>query len=310
MSNVNSAHSTFTQERDAKAPVNRRVPHLADHPASRDFDPVGPQVQHKPTTGVHGGPDRLSYLWLVLAIVLMPFTIFRWTVPLAAWLAPVFLLRFVRTQPLLRGIVLALLANVLVLEFVLRGVFPIPEPFYYLAVFGIGVAITLPYVIDRVVAPRLGGMLGTLVFPSAVTTMWYLYAASGPINPYASTWTNPAYTQSGNLPLLQLLSVTGLWGIVFLMSWLASVVNWVWEQGFAWPRVRGGALLYAGLLTMVLLCGGVRLALFAPQGSTVRAAGISPSRALPEWETLGDWKTLRAPGATPADREHVRQAFA
>ena len=51
---------------------------------------------------------------------------------------------------------------------------------------------------------------------------------------------NPAYTQYGNLPLLQLLSVTGLWGIDFLMSWLASVVNWAWERGFAWPRVRGG----------------------------------------------------------------------
>jgi apolipoprotein N-acyltransferase len=82
------------------------------------------------------------------------------------------------------------------------------------------------------------------------------------------------------LPLLQLLSVTGLWGIVFLMSWLASVVNWAWERGFAWPRVRGGAALYGSLLALVLLFGGVRLALFPAQGSTVRVAGISPSRAL------------------------------
>ncbi len=30
--------------------------------------------------------DRLSYLWLALAIVLLPFAIFRWTIPLTAWL--------------------------------------------------------------------------------------------------------------------------------------------------------------------------------------------------------------------------------
>jgi hypothetical protein len=35
------------------------------------------------------------------------------------------------------------------------------------------------------------------------------------------------------LPLLQLLSVTGLWGIVLLMSWFASLVSWAWELGFA-----------------------------------------------------------------------------
>src|SRR5712692_9992552 len=108
-------------------------------------------------------------------------------------------------------------------------------------------------------APRLQGLLATLVFPSAMTTMWYLNALLDPLN---ATWGNPAYTQYGNLPLLQLLSVTGLWGIVFVMSWLASLVHWAWERGFAWPRVRGGAALYGSILALVLLFGGARLALF------------------------------------------------
>ena len=221
--------------------------------------------------------DRLSYLWLALAIVLLLFGTARWTIPLAAWLYPIFLLRFLRTQPLWRGILLVLLTIMLVLVFTLQGVFPIPGALYYLCVFVISVPFTLPYLIDRVLAPRLGGMLGTLVFPLAVTTVWYLNAL---LNPLSGTQVNPAYTQYGNLPLLQLLSVTGLWGINFLMSWLASLVNWAWERGFAWPRVRGGAALYGSLLALVLLFGGARLALFPAQGSTVRVAGISPSRAM------------------------------
>src|SRR5438045_5711145 len=84
--------------------------------------------------------DRLSYLWLALAIVLLPFAFApRWTIPLAAWLYPIFLLRFVRTQPLWRGILLVYLASVPVLVFVNQGALPLPGALYYLAVFVIGV---------------------------------------------------------------------------------------------------------------------------------------------------------------------------
>ena len=75
--------------------------------------------------------------------------------------------------------------------------------------------------------------------------------------------------------------MTGLWGIVFLMSWLASVVNWAWVQGFAWSKVRPGLLLYGGLLALVFVGGGARLAFFAPQGPTVRVVGITALRARP-----------------------------
>ena len=215
--------------------VGRRNDYGYDDTQDGEFIPVVEQPSGHGRTPEIGLPTSGSRL----AIVLIAFATPRWTIPLAAWLYPIFLLRFVRTQPLLRGVLLVLLATVLVFVFALQGVFTIPGALYYLVVFAVGVIYTLPYLIDRVVAPRLGGMLGTLVFPLAMTTVWYLNAL---LNPLMGTYGNPAYTQYGNLPLLQLLSVTGLWGIVFLMSWLASVVNWAWERGFAWPKVRGGAV--------------------------------------------------------------------
>src|SRR6266487_5338441 len=269
-------------------------------------------TNQKYNTSINYQRDRLSYLWLALGIVLLLFSMPGWAIALAAWLAPVFLLRFVRTQPLLRGMLLVLLATVLVGEFALQGVIPIPGALYHLLIFGMAVIITLPYLIDRVLAPRLGGMLSTLVFPLAVTTVWYLNAL---LNPLVGTWVNPAYTQYGNLPLLQLLSVTGLWGIIFVMSWLASVVNWAWEHGFAWPRVRGGAVLYASLLALVLLFGGARLALFPAQGSTVRVAGITPSQALiaaanKQISQNINMEALMSGTQTQAQRELIRQAYA
>ncbi len=56
-------------------------------------------------------PDRLSYLWLVIAAALSLFTGGKWVIPLAAWLAPLFLLRFVRTKPPLPGLLLAWLVR-------------------------------------------------------------------------------------------------------------------------------------------------------------------------------------------------------
>src|SRR5436305_13192180 len=117
-----------------------------------------------------------------------------------------------------------------------------------------------------------------------------------------------AYTQYGDLPLMQLVSVTGIWGLTFLITWFAAVVNWAWEQHFAWPHVRGGGLLYAAVLAVVLLGGGARLALFPPQATLVRVAGLSSSQAavsafnqqLPQ-ATLS---LLLSGKATRADRAH------
>ncbi len=55
--------------------------------------------------------DRWSWLWLALATVLGAFVGGRWNIPLAAWLGPVLMLRFVRRQPPLRGYLLSVLAN-------------------------------------------------------------------------------------------------------------------------------------------------------------------------------------------------------
>jgi hypothetical protein len=41
----------------------------------------------------------MSWLWLACGTALLPFTLLQTTVAAAAWLAPVFLLRFARTTP-------------------------------------------------------------------------------------------------------------------------------------------------------------------------------------------------------------------
>src|SRR6266581_7702878 len=271
----------------------------------------GVPTMFKRTTTPTRIPDRLSYLWLAIAAALYLFTGGQWVIPLAAWLVPLFLLRFVRTQRPLPGFLLAWLVRFVVAAiFVLQGAQfpPGTSPGYYALVLLFSLVAILPYLADRLITPRLQGFVATLVFPLAFTMIEFLVSFG-----LAGTLNSIAYTQYGDLPLMQVVSVTGIWGIIFLITWFAAVVNWAWERGFAWPNVRGGGLLYAAVLSVVLLGGGARLALFPPQATLVRVAGLSPSQA-----AVAAFNTQLPPAigallasgqATQADRALARSAF-
>ena len=229
--------------------------------------------------------DRWAYLWLFVGAGLLLFSNGRWFIPLATWLAPIFLIRFARTQPALKGLGLLLVANVLANLFFWQGIIP---PVLHLPVaIGIGVVFWLPYLADRLLVNRLRGFAATLVFPLLQVSLEYINTIANPLG----SWGSLAYTQHSFLPLLQLLSITGIWGLSFLIMWLAPVVNWAWEQDFVLHRVRTILLTYGGILALVLVVGSVRLAFFPPQSATLQVASLTEEAdhfsvpdALASWE--------------------------
>jgi apolipoprotein N-acyltransferase len=240
--------------------------------------------------------DRWSYLWLAIGTLLS----FLWRIPLVWWLSPVFLLRFTRTQKVGRGFFLiwlsSFLASISPMYGILNALMPTPLP-----VFLIITAVTalmmggIAYLVDRLLAPRLKGFAATLVFPLIMTAMDYVSAKTNPLGSIGGA----AYFQYSNLALLQLLSITGMWGIVFLVNWFGPVVNWAWERGFAWKEIRRNALVYAVIMLAVLLYGGARLA-YAPEPSgTVRVHGFTAvdmrREMLPKLHEAKkqDWQTYR-----------------
>lgn len=212
--------------------------------------------------------DRWTYLWLLVGVGLLIVSNGRWIVPVATWLTPVFLLRFTRTQPALRGLGLLLVVNVAVYLFSWQEM--IPGDFYLPVASGVGVVFWLPYLADRLLVPRLRGFVSTLVFPLFLVTLEYINTLA---NPFGS-WGSLGYSQQGFLPFVQLVSITGMWGLTFLIAWLAPVVNWAWEQRFDWSHVRRGILTYAAALALVLFYGGLRIALFPPESETIKVASL------------------------------------
>ena len=242
-----------------------------------------------------------SYAWLLLGGALQVFGFGKWIVPLAAWLAPVFLLHFTRGAHPIGGVLWVWLALCVVLSVSNRDVIPLPGAAFFGVVVAMAATMALPFLADRLLAQHLPGLLSTLLFPVAWIALEFLGTR---LNPYG-TWGVLGYTQHGNLPLMQLASVTGIWGIGFLIAWFASVVNWAWDRQFDWGAIQNGILLYAAAWSLVMLAGGVRLA-FAPEAPTVRVAGIGWPKGIIE---PSEFMWVLAPDFTAAERKQVREKF-
>jgi apolipoprotein N-acyltransferase len=264
--------------------------------------------------------DRWSYLWLAIGTLLG----FFWTIPLVWWLSPVFILRFVRTQKVWRGFILAWLTTFLTVGVtqygMMNALLPSPLPVYLITMAIGALPFTLPYLADRLLTPRLKAhdratFAATLVLPLAVTAVDFVSAKANPLGSIGAQ----AYFQYGNLALMQLLSITGMWGITFLVNWFGSVVNWIWECDFAWSHIRRGIAVYAGLLLLVMLYGSVRLAFAAAATGTVRMHGITAVDMRQNWAALNQmkeqegWEAMRQKTAEYRDlyfEETVREARA
>jgi len=211
----------------------------------------------------------LSIALLLTGTMLVGFSMGRWLAPLAAWIGPVLIIRYARDHKAWRGYPLVLAAWILAV-FIGFGAFFNP-PLGVFIVVGNGLLMSLPYLADRLLFARLKGFSRTLVFPLAATTLEFLYIHTNPVG----TWGGTGFTQYGNLPLMQLASVTGTIGITFLMGWFASVANWTWENRGRGREIRRGLAAFGTVLAVVFIFGFVRLN-FAPSSETVRVAGITP----------------------------------
>ena len=222
--------------------------------------------------------DGYGYLWLGIGTILAFMAVgTRSDIALAAWVAPIFLLRFVRTSRPLVGIAAVWLVSVgcaLVCWILLAA--PFQASTIALAVY-LGTGFTPPYLLDRLLSPRLGTLGRLLLFPTAWATCEFMMGAFSPVG---ASYGIRALTQTGNLPLLQLLSVTGVYGIGFLIGWFATVVNWVWENSPSHGKARVIVGSFAAALIVTLLGGAARLALAPAPADYVNIAGLTPSKSV------------------------------
>jgi len=216
---------------------------------------------------------NIRFLWLGLAAIFFLFAGGRWNFTPAAWLASLFAVRFFRDSDKAgRNFLLLWLAAAIPTMISWNGatfmyfMHPAVEAASFLLMTPIGL---IPYVVDRLYARRFGSSFWlTLVYPAAATAMDFFSSGSSPFGTFGAG----AYSQRDFLPVMQIASVTGLWGITFVISWFASLANHVWQNGFKLDRL---ARTSAGVLAIILILGLGRTLLAPQPEQTAQIAGFS-----------------------------------
>lgn len=169
----------------------------------------------------------------------------------AAWLAPIFLLRFSRTTRKRFALPLLAMAAAAATWAGFKDLMPLGEAEAIALGVSSGITVAIIFLIDRLIAPKLSGIAATLVFPAATVTALLIGSLGAPFG----TWGNDAYMQYEFLWLSRLSSILGVWGVAFLPAWFAAVVNQWIEAGFQPPNRQRSAIAM-GLVSAFVLGHG------------------------------------------------------
>jgi apolipoprotein N-acyltransferase len=210
-----------------------------------------------------------SNLYLLLGFAFLFFSNGRWILPIAAFAAPIFLIRFLRYRKPFNGFLILVIAGWISNIFIWKGMIPASGFFYYFLMLMMSIFISLTFVIDRIFSRKLKGIVSTLVLPSVYVLMEYITVSTNPSGSYGTL----AHTQS-SLPLLQLISLTGIWGVTFIILWTASVLNWLWDDPFDRNRFQQALVVFVVPVTAIILFGQIRLS-NGIEAKTVRIASIN-----------------------------------
>ena len=175
-----------------------------------------------------------------------------------AWLAPLPVLVFAASTSWWRAATaaaVAWLAGMLGLWHDLHAILPIPVAVFALFFGSETVAFTLGVLLHRALLRRGAYGLAVIAFPAIRVAFEYLLAIGGTDGTFGSL----AYTQVELLPVVQLASVTGPWGITFLVLLVPAALAAAWQLRDA----RGRALRIAGAavaaVAVVVAFGVVRM---------------------------------------------------
>ena len=195
----------------------------------------------------------------------------RLAFPPAAWIGLAALVHVSRTMRTIPGVPLLWLALYVSLSIATRDTMPVPGPIYMVICAVEATIVTLPFLVDRIVSPRVGIVAATLVFPTALVTAEFLRSRFTP----AASWGSIAYSQYGFMPLMQVAAVAGIWGITFIVAWFASTFELAWSRSFSWTQIRGPVLTYGVALVAILLAGCVRLMAAPTDRASIRTATLN-----------------------------------
>jgi len=222
--------------------------------------------------------NYLPLIWFVLGFGIFVFTRMSKlvpTIPIAILIAPVFILRFSRTQPVRRGNLLTLFGFYLSINVGLWWLYETNTLFNAVKILLLAILYALPFMIDRPIHEkftknRISSGLTTLTFPIVSTAIHFLSSLEG----FFEGTIQIGKFVFGPVILQQLLSLFGICGFIFLVSWFASTINFMWENNFDWGKSKKPAITLAAVALAIFVFGVVKTSTSNPERDTVKVAAI------------------------------------
>ena len=206
---------------------------------------------------------------LLIGLFFLYFSNGKYYFALASWLFPVFTLQVSRHEKkIFAGLIIPVLFGI-VSQFSYWYIFENPKSFMFYIPFFVGLLTGFLFYVDRLIYSKINGFKATLIFPLAFTAFEFL---SNLFNPFGTTGLL-GYSQLEFLSFSQLASITGMWGITFMIAWFGSVVAWFIDNFKKTTTVKKGVFVYLSILIAILIYGNLRLTMPLENG-TVKVSGI------------------------------------
>ena len=237
----------------------------------------------------------VNMLYLLVGVIgfsLAPFKIDN-PVWIAAWIAPIFMIRFMRSTRWIPAIVVGFLALqtaqfaalLPMMDMMESSTVKMDASFLLIMQVRSGMLfLALSYlvalVLDKALHKHQPRFAASLVYPSAVVAMELLFSLTTGV---IGTVGDSQYAIS---PLVMIASLFGVLGVSFFVSWLAPVINALWEGGWHLGNMGLSGKTYAVIMAGLLIYGGLAVAFPQEAERSVLVAGITLENGF--FERMGD----------------------
>jgi apolipoprotein N-acyltransferase len=240
---------------------------------------------------------ELVLIWFVFGYGLYVFTGEFTVLPIATVLAPVFILHLLENQEFLEGWLYSVAGFIIALQLSTLSFLDLSgAPFWYYGVLRnifIALALALPFWVTRLFYRKNYGFTYTLIFPLCTVATYFLFSKS---DFFSANGGIQGYAWFGNQALMQVVSLGGLWLLVFILSWSSSMICWLWNNGFRLNRVAGGVMLYGVVLFLLIFYGSIRVSPLNKNNTnkTVRvASAVMPPAKDSKLNSINDMRNSR-----------------
>lgn len=207
---------------------------------------------------------------LLVGVIFFYFSNGRYSFALAAWLFPIFFLQVSRQEKNIYSyLFIPLLVGVASQLAFWKFTYDNTSSILFFLPFILGLPMGLLFFFDKLLYSKNKGFAATLIFPLLYTSFDFLLNLFNPFGTLGIL----GYSQFGFLAFSQLASITGMWGLTFMIAWFGSVTCWILENHLLKEKIKQGVTIYISLLILILVYGSIRINMPLAD-SAVKIAGI------------------------------------